>query len=157
MYSISTEAKFYACRKIVRTNEIMTLMYHDQVIRIKEEFFLAHPGGGAEVEGRIISPGPLRGGRIHVDLFRDRTRGIFTITTTAFNHERYYFPLWSIWHRHHRVFSHLGTGGWYTDNLLEVHTDNGMLSIQRNHDTHWGPRIFRGRERHWGPVTIMVA
>ncbi len=157
MHEIVPEARFYPCQRVTRAHETITLIHQNQIIRAKEDFFLAHPNGGAELEGVIIFPPSLRGKLIHVDLFNDRTRGIFTLTESVIRHPLDYFPLWAIWHATKKITAHLGTRGCYSEQLLKIRVESGILNIQRNHDTHWGPRYFRGREVNWGAVTIMIS
>ncbi len=157
MRQIIPEARFYACQRVARANETITLTHQNQIIRAKEDFFMAHPDGVAEVEGVIIFPPSLRGKLIHIDLFRDRTHGIFTLSESVIKQPLDYFPLCAIWHRTKKMTSHLGTQGYYSERLLEVKTEIGLLCVHRNHDTLWGPHRFRGRDVNWGMVTVMIS
>lgn len=156
MEQLAPTTRLFPCRNIVRHNDDITLTYRSTLLRATQDFFLGHRGGGAECEGLVTFPPGLRGRRIHIDLFRDRSRGIFSLEGPQSSLPLDHFTFSIIWEVSRRITTHLGTAGFYSPRLVEIATEQGIVYGNRNHDAVWGPRRFRCTVGRLGPATIYV-
>jgi hypothetical protein len=160
MKHLRPTARLYPCQRIDRHNGKITINHRGQLLIGEEHFFLAHGNtGGAECEGVLHYPPHLRGTNIHVDLFRDRTRGIFSVYPDLDMpaHPNDYFAFFLIHEESHHIETHIGCEGIFTPSILEIATESGVLRLRRNCETFWGPDRFRGITQYCGPITVFVS